>query len=326
MRVSLPLTVEHGRIRVALAMLCAVAALAVLATVAPSPAHAAFTLEKCQGGEITGEGSSLQKLAQANWKEQIFDTTIYEGCGASAPKVTFTTASSGCGLDAMGAGTPASSCTFPGTTKQTEWEKPGYRNEAISFGAADFAPDPTEEANIDNGPLGAGQPGSGEVHVIPVAGAAITAVVHFPEGCALQNPEQEISGVKVGNGDTSTGGANDPAGAPTGDKFSNATLRVHIPDQKLEEIWQGKVTKWGEVVEERYFLAGTAKTPHECAELPIYRIVRRTTSSTSLRCCLRRTTAKLAQNCGPHRPARSVAQTPPGPLEAVRKRRIRSNR
>jgi hypothetical protein len=276
MRVSLPLTVEHGRIRVALAALCAVAALAVLATFAPSAAHAAFTLEKCQGSEITGEGSSLQKLAQANWKEQIFDTTIYEGCGASAPKVTFTTASSGCGLDAMGAGTPASSCTFPGTTKQSEWEKPGYRNEAISFGAADFAPDPTEETNINNGPSGAGQPGSGEVHVIPVAGAAITAVVHFPNGCALQNPEQG-----GGNGDTSTGGANDPAGAPTGDKFSNATLRVHISDQELEEVWQGRITTWGEIVPEADFLSGTTNSQAACAAAPIYRIVREDTSGTT---------------------------------------------
>jgi hypothetical protein len=294
MRVSLPLTVERGRIRVALAALCAVAALAVLATVAPSPAHAAFTLEKCQGGEITGEGSSLQKLAQANWKEQIFDTTIYEGCGASAPKVTFTTASSGCGLDAMGAGTPASSCTFPGTTKQSEWEKPGYRNEAISFGAADFAPDPTEEANIDNGPSGAGQPGSGEVHVIPVAGAAITVVVHFPNGCALQNPAQT-----GGNGNTSTGGFpvpeakagevkageedrnNDPSGAYTGDKFSNATLRVHISDQKLEEVWQGHIKTWGEIVPEQDFLNGTSNSQAACAATPIYRVVREDTSGTT---------------------------------------------
>ncbi len=294
MRASLPLTIERGRIRATLAALCALATLAVVAAVAPSPAHAAFTLEKCQGSEITGEGSSLQKLAQANWKEQIFDTTIYEGCGASAPKVTFTTASSGCGLDAMGAGTPASSCTFPGATKQEEWEKPGYRNEAIGFGAADFAPDPTEEANIDNGPNGAGQPGSGEVHVIPVAGAAITAVVHFPNGCALQNPAQT-----GGNGNTSTGGYpvpeakagevkageedrnNDPTGAYTGDKFSNATLRVHIPDQKLEEVWQGQIKTWGEIVPQADFLSGTANSQATCAATPIIRIVREDTSGTT---------------------------------------------
>jgi hypothetical protein len=292
MRVSFPLAAERGRIHAVMAAFCVMAALAVGAAASAPSAHAAFALNKCEGAPVEGEGSSLQKLAQLNWISQIFDTTIYGGCGASAPKVTFTTASSGCGLDAMGGGGAATSCTFSGD--EAEWEKPGYRDKKVRFGAADFAPNPEEEKNMDNGPTGAGTAGAGEVHVIPVAGAAITVDVHFPNGCALENPAQT-----GGNGDTSTGGFavpeeksgevkageedrnNDPTGGFTKDKFSNRTMRVHITDQQLEEVWQGHITKWGEIVEEKYFLSGTEHSQKECAETPIYRIVRQDTSGTT---------------------------------------------
>jgi hypothetical protein len=298
MRVSLPTTAESGRLQAILAVLCAMAMLALGAAATAPPAHAAFALNRCEGASVEGEGSSLQKLAQANWISQIFDTTIYGGCGASAPKVTFTTASSGCGLDAMGAGIPASECKF-GKASKEEWEKKGFRPENVRFGAADFAPDPEEEKNMDDGPTGAGTAGAGQVHVIPVAGAAITVVVHFPNGCALQNPAQ-----KGGNDDTSTGGYpvprskeeeekeplqageedrnNDPAGGFTKDKFSNQTLRVHITDQELEEIWQHHITTWGQIVPEADFLSsGVSKTQKECAETKIIRIVREDTSGTT---------------------------------------------
>ncbi len=297
MRVSLPLTAERGPIHAILAAFCVMAVLAVGSAATAPPAHAAFALKECQGTSIEGEGSSLQKLAQANWISQIFDTTIYGGCGASAPKVTFTTASSGCGLDAMGAGIPAASCKF-GSATEAEWTKAGFRSTNVRFGAADFAPDPEEEKNMDNGPTGAGTAGAGEVHVIPVAGAAITVVVHFPNGCALQNPAQD-----GGNGDTSTGGRpvplesgetlnpgeedhnNDPTGGYTKDKFSNQTLRVHITDQQLGEIWQHHITTWGQIVPEHDFLEkavdGVSKDQKECAETPIIRIVRQDTSGTT---------------------------------------------
>jgi hypothetical protein len=285
MRVSFLLTAERGRLYAALAALCATATVAVALAAAPPQAQAAFALNKCEGTEITGEGSSLQKVAQANWISQIFDTTLYGGCGASAPKVTFTTASSGCGLDSMGAGAAASSCTFT-TKEQKEWEKPGYRDGTVRFGAADFAPNPEEEKNIDDGPTGAGTAGSGEIHVIPVAGAAITVVVHFPAGCVLKSPGvgAAASGVGTLNEDVSTGGANDPTGVPTGDLYSNQTIRVHIPDQKLEEIWQGTITEWGEIVKSTQFITiaeGAGKEPVTCAAEPVVRIVREDTSGTT---------------------------------------------
>jgi ABC-type phosphate transport system substrate-binding protein len=259
------------------------ATLAIVAAAAPTQAHAAFALNKCEGSEVQGEGSSLQKVAQQNfWIPQVFDTTLYGGCGSSAPKVTFNSESSGCGLDTVGAGGEASKCTFE-TGAGKAGSKAGYRDETNQFGAADFAPNPTEEANIDNGPTGAGTPGSDALHVIPVAGAAITVVVHFPAGCALQSSGTgtAASGALSVNGNTSTGGVNDPTGAPTGDLFSNQTLRVHIPAEKLEEIWVGHITTWGQIVPESDFLAGTANTPTACAETPIIRIVRADTSGTT---------------------------------------------
>ena len=60
----MPLAAEGGRIRVALAALCAIALLGVAASVTPPSAHAAFTLAECQGGPTKGEGSSLQATAR----------------------------------------------------------------------------------------------------------------------------------------------------------------------------------------------------------------------------------------------------------------------
>src|SRR5271167_406603 len=105
-RSSLALSVERGGIRGALALFATVTAVAVAAAVAPSPAHAAFALPPCQeGSELTGEGSSLQRVAQEFWKKKIFPNPLNGGCN-NAPPVNYITEGSGCGLDAVGAGVP----------------------------------------------------------------------------------------------------------------------------------------------------------------------------------------------------------------------------
>jgi ABC-type phosphate transport system substrate-binding protein len=285
MRSSFPLTFEHDRIRVAglRAAIAALVAVGLLALVAWSPtvAHAesGFTLQACEGSPIQGEGSSLQKVAQLSYwtTSEVFGSPLTPGCGASAPQVTYKSDSSGCGLDAMGAGDPSAGCTFQ-SNPSFEAEAKGYRDGTDRYGASDFAPSPVEQANIDNGPTGGAH--AGKIHVIPVAGAAITVVVHFPDGCALQNPEQG-----GGNGNTSTGGPNDPSGKATGDKFSNQTLRVHISASKLEEIWEDHITTWGQIVPKADFLEtapeGVTKDQEECANTPIIRIVRFDTSGTT---------------------------------------------
>jgi hypothetical protein len=281
MRASFPLTAERGRTRAAVAALCAVAALVAVAVVAPQSAHAEFTLHACEGGAVQGEGSSLQKVAQLSYwsTSEVFGSPEAPGCGQGGlpPHVEYKSDSSGCGLDALGAGDPSAGCTFQANSSFVA-EPKGYRDATDRFGASDFAPNPEEQANINNGPE-VGQH-VGKVHVIPVAGAAITVVVHFPEGCALQNPEQG-----GGNGDTSTGGTNDPSGKGTTDKFSNQTLRVHIEAKELEEIWEGHLTTWGQIVPQADFLEkatnGVTKSQAECAGTPIIRIVRFDTSGTT---------------------------------------------
>lgn len=281
------LTAENGRLRavrlrVAAAALAATGLLAIIAG-SPPVAHAAFTLNACEGGPVQGEGSSLQKGAQEKFWDtsEVFKSPVY-GCGSSAPLITYKSASSGCGLDSVGAGDEASGCTF--SSKEAH-PPAGYRDETDRFGASDFAPNPEEEASIDNGPNGAGNPGSGKIHVIPVAGAAITVIVHFPDGCELEDPGtgEAKSGAGTVNENTTTGGVNDPTGANTTDAAANETLRLHIPAQALEEIWVHKITEWGQIptpVGHGATLASHMKGTG-CATKPIYRIVREDTSGTS---------------------------------------------
>ncbi len=80
MRVSLPLTAEGGRIRVALATLCAVALLAFAAAATPPSAHAAFTLNACQGGPAKARAPPYkQRPRNKFWTLSVFYTSF--GCG-----------------------------------------------------------------------------------------------------------------------------------------------------------------------------------------------------------------------------------------------------
>jgi ABC-type phosphate transport system substrate-binding protein len=301
MRVSFPLTADRGRIRAALAALCAMAVLVILAAGSPAPANAAIAA--CQNGAPTGnvapiglQGSSLQKAAIEFWnssKIYLSENLGAFGCGAGGGAVTYTSKSSGCGLDSMGAGIPAASCALTGTQEKNgkpEYEEPGYRDGTVRIGASDFPPDPEEESNIDKGPTGGQQ--EGHIHVIPVASAAIAVVVHFPEGCTLEGPGTgtAASGVGTINEDVSTGGVNDPKGEATGDSEVSNTLRLHLPAQALEEIWEHKITEWGEIptpTGSSTLASHMTGTPtgndvgDTCANAPIYRIARFDTSGTT---------------------------------------------
>jgi ABC-type phosphate transport system substrate-binding protein len=280
MRVSLPLTIERGRLRAALVALCAMTALAVVATAAPS-AHADFTVAKCQGSAIQGEGSSLQTEAQAFWTNDVFYTSF--GCGSgsviSSP-VSYDPSGSGCGLAAMGAGPTSSTCFSKRGSEYTV----GYRDPTVRFGGSDAPPTPVEEANID----AVGSEHLGSLHVIPVASAAIAVIVHFPEGCELKSPG---TGASSENNDTSTGGPNDPSSAKTGDTAANHDLRVHITAEELEKIWDGTAQTWGEVVPGAGNLVGTdtnsvgagsgLNNGIACANVPVRRIVRLDGSGTT---------------------------------------------
>lgn len=282
MRVSLPLTAERGRIYTGFVALCVLAAL-VVAAGAPQAAHAEFTLKRCQGGAVEGEGSSFQAAAQALLQ---IDYNEPFGCEGSIGKVTYFSDGSGCGIASIGGGGSTGKCSNFESASATA----GFRATDTRFGGSDAPLTPEQQTAADA--VGSQHPGL--IHILPIAIGATTVIVHFPEGCQLENPAQTN-----GNGNTSTGGYpvpeakagevkageedrnNDPVGAYTGDTFANGTLRVHIPAGILEKIWDGSKVTWGEVVSEK-FVAGSKPTNAleveegftKCGEVPVRRIVR----------------------------------------------------
>lgn len=289
MRVSLSPAAERGRLRVALAALCAVALVVVAAVAAPPSAHAVFTIKHCEGAPAEGQGSSAQKEAQLElWSAGIWHGPA--GCSGAAPSVKYLPEGSGCGIASIGGEASKSKCFGfePGESGA------GIRPGSTRFAGSDAPLTETQKANAD----AAGGEHPGVIHQIPVAAFAVTIVVHFPDGCKLKNPAQT-----GGNGNTSTGGFpvpeakagevkageedrnNDPVGGYTGDTYANETLRVHISDEELERIWEGHADKWENIVPvadmEKDLKASEPKEPAECGALPVIRIVRNDGSGTT---------------------------------------------
>ncbi len=279
MRASFPLTAERGRIRAAVVALCAMAAVAVAAG-SPSAAHAAFALKACEGGPVQGEGSSFQRVAQAQF-QLYFDSPF--GCGEGAAitsPVTYVSDGSGCGIASVGGGGSSGECSDFKIEEEVV-KKPGYRDHKTRFGGSD-APLTPEQKALAEDPTGSNP---GVLHTLPIANGATAVIVHFPEGCELENPG---SGASSLNENTTTGGPNDPGGkGGTGDLYKEGTLRVHIPAETLEKIWDGTSITWGQVL-----TAGgkihmhnegkekpTAKLEEEegiteCKNVPVRRLVR----------------------------------------------------
>ncbi|HEV3319136.1 MAG TPA: hypothetical protein VG053_05295 [Solirubrobacteraceae bacterium] len=268
MHASFPLTAERGRIRAVVAALCAGVAMAAVAVVAPPSAHAAFTVGHCEGAPIEGQGSSAQKEAQLEfWSTTVFHSA--EGCGASAPHVEYKGNGSGCGIASIGGA--ASSVECVGLTK-AESEIPGTRSSVTRYAGSDAPLTVTQQLAAD----AAGGTKPGVIHQIPVASFAVAIIVHFPNGCKLKDPgtEPAANGKNSANGDTSTGGPNDPPGGETGDKASTETLRVHITAEEMETIWDGTSQTWGDIVPQEEFGNALLTEREGCANTPVIRIVR----------------------------------------------------
>ena len=276
MRVSLPLTAARGQIHTVLAVFCAVAALVVVAAAAAPPsAHASFTVPKCGGSAIQGEGSSFQKVAQQQyWIPTVFYSSF--GCGsgaASSSPVTYVSDGSGCGIASIGGGGSTGKCS----DFESSAAVGGYRDPNTRFGSSDAPLTPTQQTAADA--VGSEHPGL--IHTLPVADGAVTIIVHFPEGCELEDPGTgtAASGAGTVNENTTTGGVNDPTGHGTGDTAANHDLRVHISAATIEKIWDGTPTTWGEVVKNHMTGAPTSPLEAEegftkCNEVPVRRIVR----------------------------------------------------
>lgn len=271
MRASLPLAADRGRIQAALAALCTMIALVIVAAAMTPSAHAAFTIARCGGTEVEGQGSSAQKEAQ----QEFWTTTVFrggEGCGSAAPTVKYEPNGSGCGIASIGGEASKTECL--GFTAAESG--PGFRAPLTRFAGSDAPLTVTQQIAADAS--GGAKPGV--IHQIPVASFAVTLIVHFPEGCKLKDPGSGAAANGTGslNEDTSTGGPNDPPGGATGDSAAEETLRVHITAAEMENIWDGRAQEWKNIVPEADMeedaKAITPQTPAQCGKLPIIRIVR----------------------------------------------------
>jgi ABC-type phosphate transport system substrate-binding protein len=149
---------------------CIVAAALAVAAMAAG-ASSAWAATQCSGVDITGQGASVMKLAY----QKVFDPQFNESANKDAcsgkqgsggkPTVTYTSSSSGAGLESWGVGGKAGSF---GTTN--------------AFVVTEEPPNPSERTEIEDNES---TPGSvtDSLLTIPVAQEAIAILVHLPAEC-----------------------------------------------------------------------------------------------------------------------------------------------
>ena len=148
------------------------AAVALVALVAPGAASASEKGAPCSGTSIEAQGSSLQHLAHELTWSPAFNTSLNtfacsgtQGTGGK-PKVTYHSTGSGAGLKAFGA----------------EGATPNYKENA--FVGTDEAPNATQKAEIESHATGAQER---SLETIPVLQAAVAVIVHLPAGCVAKS-------------------------------------------------------------------------------------------------------------------------------------------
>ena len=214
------------------------AAVASGAVLVAASAQADFTLTSCGGSNIAGTGSSLQNVAQKNLWSGTAANEFNSADGCPGKVVSYNPGSasgSGAGRKAMGG--------VDGDRSSVTNNPDGSR-----FGGTDEPPTPTEQANMN-----AGNPAvtadNGTIHVIPVATAAMTAVVNLPATCVGKGTNRDASGrLQI-----------------TGDKLVKAFSNV-----------AGGQT-WGDLIQG---LSGVGDDA-DCAAQPIHRIVRQDVSGST---------------------------------------------
>ncbi len=210
---------------------------------------------------------------------------------ALAPAGTYKPDGSGCGLTAMGAVVlPQGAPTNPVHRK-----KPARANATTRFGGSDAPPTVAQVPAM----VSAGGEHPGVLHVLPVASFAVAAVVHFPEGCKLENPA-----LPGGNGNTSTGGLkagekgagaevegqnNDPTGATWARSLRRDPACTHRSRHSPGNLeWSrhhlGEGSERSGTVHVTGTPTGAVEVEEgitECKNVPVRRIVRRDGSGTT---------------------------------------------
>ncbi len=146
-----------AKARVAVLSGAAVAAIG-LSAIGAGSASAAVN---CTGSNITGAGSSLQKIAQTEIWKPGFESSI---CNSGThPTITYESIGSGAGLALWNATNVSKTI-----------------NTTYSFISSDDGPSPAQLSNIESVANGA------KVAVIPVAQTAISFVANPPAGCSVE--------------------------------------------------------------------------------------------------------------------------------------------
>jgi ABC-type phosphate transport system substrate-binding protein len=153
------------------AALMAGAAIAVVGLSAGSAAAS----PSCTGSNITGRGSSLQKIAEQNvWSPNFHSNICNSG---TEPTVTYESTGSGAGLE--------------------KWNHNGVEgkiNTAYSFIGTDDAPTVAQIGNIDS------VAGGAKLLTIPVAQTAISVIANPPAGCKISAiPNKDLESVFNGS-------------------------------------------------------------------------------------------------------------------------------
>lgn len=249
----------------------AATALGVAAAGAPS-AHAAFTLNACEGSTFAAQGSSFQRSMQASMKT-LFEASF--GCNGSPAGPTYNPNGSGNGNAAMGAGggNATLNCA-PGCGTRLD---PGVRDATTRLSGSDEPPSPTQEQAMNAGTASAADDGT--IHVIPAAAGASVLIVHAPEGCDLST----VNSANLTRGIDGTVG-----GVDTLDRASDHTQRLRFTSAVVEKIFAADAgaQTWGDVAPG---ISGTGNDSADdpvvegiaCRDIPIRRIVRTDASGTT---------------------------------------------
>ena len=250
----------------------AAAALGASAMSAPN-AHAAFTLNACEGSTFAAQGSSFQRSMQASMKT-LFEASF--GCNGSPAGPTYNPNGSGNGNAGMGAGggNATLNCA-PGCTNNPA--PAGQRDATTRLSGTDEPPNPTQQSNINT----AATPSTaddGKIHVIPVAAGASVLILHAPEGCDLSTASNLTRGA-----DSTVGGID------TGDRASDHTQRLRFTSAVVEKIFaaDSDADTWGEIAPgisgNGTGIASGDQTNNgvACGSIPVRRIVRFDNSGTT---------------------------------------------
>jgi ABC-type phosphate transport system substrate-binding protein len=217
---------------------CILSAATVAALVAPGAASAGTVGEQCSGANITGKGSSLQKLAQVTvWNPDFNSSTNAKACSGTQgstgiPTVTYTSVGSGAGMEAWGINGHA----FEGTNGYVGTDEPPnlVQKEEIE---SHKKVEPKNKSTLET---------------IPVLQGAVAIIVHLPTGCkGTSNPyigrlvldNVTLQGIWAGtitkwNEITESGDKINGAGCTTADKDSTITRVVRKDESGTTSIFK----------------------------------------------------------------------------------------